>query len=247
MLALAGLLVAGAAYSPPSDPREEMTLHELSRLVDEGEIVFRHDGSVIAYEAPLGQPARPRIVRPAIRPLLQAWSPFLASASLAIVALVVIKRRPTSHWGRHDEDDIEINEEEAVLRSDTPASIRPHAQLTLGWVMLGIVLIALNLTAAHAVSRYYPRSTPPFTPLQVRYGNGRGLALYRPNGSILLMKDVKIGYQLTHRVWPIPSPTTLQIWSPLIASLAISVLVLALMSRPRGRWPVFIRLTGMEQ
>lgn len=246
-LALAGLVVAGAVYSPPRDPREEMTVPELCRLVTEGEIVYKRDGSVIAYEAPLGEPARPRIIRPAIRSPLQMWSPLLASASLVIVLLLVFHRRPTSGPALRDEEDADIHGSESIARPGALASMRLSGQLSLGWAMLGIVLVALNLAAVLAALKYYPRPTPPFPSLKVRYHDGRGLALYPPNGSIVLIKDVTIGYQPTHRVWPIPYPSTLQIWSPLITSLAISVLVLALTSSPRGALTVSVRPTAAER
>lgn len=108
-----------------------------------------------------------------------------------------------------------------------------NTQFSVRWAMIAVALIGLNLGAALATSRYYPR--PP--QISVGYGGGQGSIWYLSDGSILLGSG-NAEFQLEHVVRRLPPLTLLQIWSPVIAAAAVTVLVLILASRsptPRHR------------
>lgn len=127
-------------------------------------------------------------------------------------------------------------------------------RLTVQRVMVLVALVALNLAAALATSKYYPR--PP--QLSFGYGGGQGSIWYLSDGSVQLGSG-NAEFQLEHIVWRLLPPTLLQIWSPVIAAAAITILVLVLGSGPPisgqrtfsgkllGRWAVIaLALVGLN-
>jgi hypothetical protein len=88
--------------------------------------------------------------------------------------------------------------------------------------MIGVALVDLNLGAALATSKYYPRRTIA----SVRIWSGQRSVTIKPDGSTDYgAGNFETGYRRTLVVWrPLP-PRLLQVWSPLIASVACTLLV----------------------
>jgi hypothetical protein len=95
---------------------------------------------------------------------------------------------------------------------------------TRGW-MIAVGLIGLNLAAAIATSKCYPRPTPY---LPVGYGGGGWYIQYSAEGRVEEGEvNLETGYKRRTRVWRLPPrPTLLQIWFPVIAGVGISLLTL---------------------
>jgi hypothetical protein len=90
-------------------------------------------------------------------------------------------------------------------------------------MMTAVALVGLNLAGAIATSKYYPRK-------QIRpvtAANGRGYISYKTDGTIEIgTGNAEIGYRRTRVLWrPLP-PSLLRVWSPVIASVTITFLVL---------------------
>ncbi|MBX6314881.1 MAG: hypothetical protein IRY99_18485 [Isosphaeraceae bacterium] len=105
---------------------------------------------------------------------------------------------------------------------------RPCMLFTVRQMMIMVALVGLNLAGAIATSKYYPR--PPY--LSVGYGNGRGFIYYKADGTILQGSgNAETGYRLTRVIRRPPRPSLLQIWSPVLASVAITLGVLVVAVR----------------
>lgn len=107
---------------------------------------------------------------------------------------------------------------------------RPRMPFTVRTLAVVIALIALNLAAVITSWRWYLRSLDP--PERDRLGPL--ITLPRgPDGAIhLAVARMKTGEALERVIWPVPRPSLLQISSPVIASLSVTLLVLA---APRTR------------
>ncbi len=113
--------------------------------------------------------------------------------------------------------------------------------ITIRTLMVAVAVVALNLVAALATASYYPRPRPP---LPLGFGNGRGLTSYHVDRSVWYSRgNAETGYQLARVERPPTRPGLLRIWSPVIASVAVSLLVMILATwpagpsrRPRLRW-----------
>lgn len=90
-------------------------------------------------------------------------------------------------------------------------------------LMLVVALAGLNAASAVRTLRAYPL---PALPVPVFVGNGRGGIGYGSDGSVShYAGNAETGYRLVHVEWPTPRPTLLEIWTPLIASVAFSLVV----------------------
>jgi hypothetical protein len=103
-------------------------------------------------------------------------------------------------------------------------------RFTLRWMMVAVAIVGLNLAAAISTSRCYPRPRPP-SPVMV--GNGRGYVSYMSEGQVEYgVGNAETGYRRTRVELLRPRPTLLRIWSPVIASVVASILVLTVATKP---------------
>jgi hypothetical protein len=109
----------------------------------------------------------------------------------------------------------------------------PHVQFKVRQMMVAVLLAALNLSAALATSKHYPRP--------VLSGKGHGGAyvttMNRPDGSLVVYKGMGFGPFTDPHMVIQPRPTLLRIWSPVVGSVAISLaavgVALSRAKRPR--------------
>ncbi|WP_161602231.1 hypothetical protein [Tautonia marina] len=109
----------------------------------------------------------------------------------------------------------------------------PHPRFTVLGMMLAIALIALDLAAASATHKAFPRRSS----LPVSIGNGRGMHAVNPDGSWFYARgNAERGYRDPRMIRP-PMPTLARRLSPTVAGLSVSVIVLGLAAgRPRSRY-----------
>lgn len=103
-----------------------------------------------------------------------------------------------------------------------------HLRLSVRGAIVAVALVALNLAAALAAARHYPRPALPFYP----YMNTTVIA---PDGSIFLY-DHEAPPGKPPRLLRPPRPTLLKIWSPVAASAAFTLLVLFIALRRPAWW-----------
>jgi hypothetical protein len=119
---------------------------------------------------------------------------------------------------------------------------RLRASFTIRSLTILVALVALNLAATIVTSRYYARKPPYAVSI---YGNGRGFQSEYSDGSRrYFVGSRKTGYRLT-RIEPTPAaaPTLVQIWSPVLASVSITLLVWAATWQNRP-WQMVRRAVG---
>lgn len=104
-----------------------------------------------------------------------------------------------------------------------------HFQFTVRWMVISIAVIGLNLAAARAVSKQYPRR--PVVPFRTIHTFGQS-SIHRfgkfsivnnEDGSTVYYKGDPRSKPQLHMLNP-PNPTHLRIWSPVIASVTVSIL-----------------------
>jgi hypothetical protein len=100
-------------------------------------------------------------------------------------------------------------------------------------LIISVALVALNLAGVIGKSKYYPK---PHFDEGVGWGDGRIMVQNGTNGDMYLSSGhFSTGFRLERVLRVPPPPTRLQTWSPVIASVSVTLLVLALFSLPR-RW-----------
>ncbi len=104
---------------------------------------------------------------------------------------------------------------------------RLRMQFTVRTLAIFVALIALNLAAAITSWRWYLDSLAQPGEEQDRLGSWA----VAPGGPVdaihvVVARSVKTGEHLERVVWPVPPPNLLQIFSPVIASVSITLLVL---------------------
>jgi hypothetical protein len=100
-----------------------------------------------------------------------------------------------------------------------------RARFRVRSLIIAVALVGLNLAGAMATSRYYPRRQPrPIGPI---IGSNRGYTAHYSDSSRVFVDDGRGGFRLLRieRHSP-PPPSLLQIWSPVIASASITLLIL---------------------
>jgi hypothetical protein len=99
---------------------------------------------------------------------------------------------------------------------------RHHSGVTTRSLILAVALVALNLAGVVATSKFYPRRE-----IQTGgHGNGRGFENYKADSSIEIGSgNAETGYRLERVVRCLPPPSLLQVWSPVVACAAFTLLV----------------------
>ncbi len=107
---------------------------------------------------------------------------------------------------------------------------RFRVQFTIFALAVAVALVGLNLAGAIATWRYYARSPAHAGSPGVRVGSGLEWPIATgPDGAVHMpVASLKTGECLEQVVWLVPAPSFLQKMSPVIASLSITLLALAL-------------------
>jgi hypothetical protein len=102
----------------------------------------------------------------------------------------------------------------------------PRVRLTVRSLIIAVALVGINLAAAIVTSNYYLRKQPHIVSA---FGNGNRFVASFSDGSVRVGEgDLGTGKYRFTRIEPPPPPppSLLQIWSPVIASVSITLLAL---------------------
>lgn len=99
-------------------------------------------------------------------------------------------------------------------------------------VLAAIAIIAINLAAARATSRHYPR--PRIFPTTIAMGH-QVFVNGEDGGYIVYKRDMRTGRRYDPQVIRPPLPSLLRVWSPVIGSTTLTLVVLVLLGVRRRR------------
>lgn len=121
----------------------------------------------------------------------------------------------------------------------------PRLQFKVRTIFVAVLLVGLNIAGARATSRQYPRQ-----PLITRWSEGGSYAFtsHFSDGSVSrywVRPDESIFHHSgkPHMIRP-PRTTLLRIWSPVIGSIAVSLLIIVVMMS-RIPWPQPLSFRGI--
>ena len=191
--------------SPAAGPLEKVTT-----------IVVKDDGSVLGYGGRPGEvTSNPIVLRRPLRSPLELWWPLIASTSITALAAIVL-------W-HHDRRNQSKGPEIRVWR-DSMRWVR--ACSLVAWAIIGTALACLNSAGALATWNAQLREPESRVKIVERRAWGPTAFLDENWGDVrFAFGPLATGEQL-FRIMSLPRrPTLLQIWSPVLASASVTVLL----------------------
>jgi hypothetical protein len=180
-------------------------------------VVLRTDGSILGYDGRPGDvTSRSIVLRRPLRSLPKMWWPLIASTSItALVAVVLLHRARRSHAGESD------------ARVSRDSMRGAGGRSTVEWAVIATTIACLNGAAAVATWKGQLREQAIRVRVAERVGWGVGASVSDHEWGTrirLVLGTLDAGEQLLRFVLLRGRPTSVEIWSPVIASASITLL-----------------------